>query len=97
MSYPNSGKLSPNKYKNDDPRKPDFVGELVMQRSTLRELLQEHADDEIVLKLGGWNRSGQYGSFISLSWNNYKKKEEVPAPTPAPPPAAPVDDSDIPF
>jgi hypothetical protein len=88
--YPNSGKLSPNRFK-DDPKKPDMVGEIIMQRSDLKNLLQEHSDDEVVIKLSGWTRQGNFGEFISLRWNNYKKKEETPKP------AAPVEDGDIPF
>jgi hypothetical protein len=38
--YPNSGKLSANKYK-DTPAKPDMVGELTMDRSALKQLLEE--------------------------------------------------------
>ena len=45
--YPNSGKLSANRYK-DNPKKPDLVGEIVMQRSALKELMMEHTDDKIL-------------------------------------------------
>ena len=76
MSYPNSGKLAPNKYKQGDPKKPDVVGEIVMQRSALMGLLKEHNGDEIVIKLSGWKREGNYGHFLSITWNSYKKKEE---------------------
>ena len=47
---------------------------------------------KITIKLSGWNRSGQYGDFISLAYDSYKKKEEAPAK-----PAPPLDDSEIPF
>lgn len=94
MAYPNSGKLSPNKYK-DAMNKPDMVGDIVMQRSALQTLLSEHDGDEIVIKLSAWKRSGQYGEFLSISWNNYKKREETPAPPAAP--AAPISDEEIPF
>ena len=98
MAYPNSGKLSPNKYKQGDARKPDMTGEIIMQRSALKGLLEEHDGDEIVIKLSAWNRQGNYGEFLSISWNNYKKKEEAPAPKAAPPVQQPiVDDGDIPF
>ena len=76
MAYPNSGKLSSNRYKDGDPRKPDFVGEIVMTRQTLKQHMEEHDGDDIVIKLSGWNRQGSYGEFISVSWNSYKKKEE---------------------
>lgn len=94
MSYPNSGKLSNNRYKDGDARKPDMIGEIVMQRSALKSLLEEHDGDEIVIKLSAWNRSGQYGNFLSVSWNNYKKKEDAPAPKQQ---SLPADDQDVPF
>lgn len=93
MAYPNSGKLSLNRFKDTD-KKPDYVGEIAMQRSALKQLLEETDEDEIVIKLSGWNRSGQYGTFISISWNNFKKREEAPSPAPM---AEPIKDEDIPF
>jgi hypothetical protein len=92
MAYPNSGKLSPNRYKQGDPKKPDMVGEINMQRSALKSLMDEHSGDEIVIKLSAWNRQGNYGEFLSVSWNNYKKKEEAPAQQ-----QLPADDGDVPF
>ena len=93
MAYPNSGKLSNNRYKEGDQRKPDMVGEIVMQRSALKSLLEEHDGDDIVIKLSAWNRSGQYGNFLSISWNNYKKKEEAPQQQKS----LPDEDQDVPF
>ena len=93
MAYPNSGKLSNNRYKEGDQRKPDMVGEIVMQRSALKSLLEEHDGDDIVIKLSAWNRSGQYGNFLSISWNNYKKKEETPQQQKS----LPDEDQDVPF
>lgn len=92
MEFVNTGKLSPNRYK-DDPRKPDMVGEITMQRAALKQLMAEHSDDEIVIKLSAWNRQGNYGEFLSLKWNNYKK----PAEKPQQPVARPADDGDVPF
>lgn len=97
--YPNSGKLSKNRYK-DDTKKPDHVGQITMQRSALKQLMEEHDGDEIVIKLSGWDRKGDYGDFVSLKWNSYKKPEDggsyskPAAPARA---AAPADDSDVPF
>ena len=95
-TYPNSGRLSHNKYKDND-KKPDMTGEIVMKRRALQELLSEHDGEDIVIKLSGWNRSGQYGNFISLAWNNYKKKEEVPAQKPQQQLTADDDSDSIPF
>ena len=97
--YPNSGKLSANRYK-DNPKKPDLVGEIVMQRSALKELMMEHTDDEIVIKLSGWNMDGQYGTWTRLSWNNYKPKTDGNVSKPAPAQqqrSLPDDDQDVPF
>jgi len=97
--YPNSGKLSANRYK-DTPNKPDMVGELIMDRSALRKLLEETDEDDIVIKLGGWKMGGQYGEWIRISWNNYKPKPKdnpyVP-PRQEQPRRQVVDDQDIPF
>jgi hypothetical protein len=89
MSYPNSGRLSPNQYKKD--KQPDYKGSITLERALIKQLLEEQ-DDEITIKLSGWNRSGQYGDFISLAYDSYKKKEEAPAKS-----APPLDDSEIPF
>lgn len=97
--YPNSGKLGTNRYK-DNPKKPDVVGEIVMQRSTLKELMAEHDGDEIVIKLSGWNMEGNYGAWTRLSWNNYKPKQDGGGNVSNEPPkqsAIPVEDDDIPF
>ena len=98
--YPNSGKLSANRYK-DAPNKPDMVGELVMDRSALRTLLEETDSDDIVIKLGVWKMSGEYGEWFRMSWNNYKPKPKdnpyVPPRQEQPRQQKPLDDQDIPF
>ena len=91
MSYANTGRLSPNQYKNND-KQPDHKGSITLERSLVKQLLEE-SEDEVVIKISGWNRSGQYGDFISLAYDSYKKQEE--APKPKAPPA--VDDESIPF
>lgn len=97
MSYTNTGRLSPNKYKQHE-KQPDMKGSISLERALLKQLLQETTDDQVVIKLSGWNRDGQYGPFISLMYDSYRKPEEqyTPAPRPAPAPP-PADDSDVPF
>jgi hypothetical protein len=90
MSYANTGRLSPNQYKKSD-KQPDHKGSITLERSLVKQLLEE-SEDEVVIKISGWNRSGQYGDFISLAYDSYKKQEETPKPK-APPPA----EEDIPF
>jgi len=90
MSYPNTGRLSPNQYKKND-KQPDHKGSITLERSLIKQLLEE-SEDEVTIKISGWNRSGQYGDFISLAYDSYKKQEETPKPK-----APPVEDQDIPF
>jgi hypothetical protein len=101
MEYSNSGKLSPNKYKTAADKKPDMTGELIMQRSVLKNLLEEHDGDEINIKLGAWQMSSQFGPWLRLSWNSYKKPEGqtpyTPRPVAQPAPRPPVADEDSPF
>ena len=101
--YPNSGKLSHNTYTAEGDRKPNWTGEIIMDRSVLRQLMDEHTDDEIVIKLSGWDMSGNYGPWMRLSWNNYKP---APKENPYAPPAKPaakdplpavIPDEDLPF
>jgi hypothetical protein len=96
--YPNSGKLSNNKYKEQGDKKPDMHGEIVMTRTVLKQLLEETDEDDITIKLSAWAMEGNYGPWMRLSWNNYKpKKEEAPRQQAAPQKELPDDDQDIPF
>lgn len=96
--YPNSGKLSKNGYKQN-PKQPDMTGQIVMERSALKSLLEEHDGDEIVIKLSAWNMTGQYGDWLRLSWNNYKPdfKPKTQYAPPSKPAANDIDDTDVPF
>lgn len=97
--YPNSGKLSGNKYKEAGDKKPDMHGEIVMTRTALKGLLEEHDDDDITIKLSAWNMEGNYGPWMRISWNNYKKPAEAaPQPKPTPQQNGFDDmDDDVPF
>lgn len=100
MEYPNSGKLSANKYKTAADKKPDMTGEIIMQRSALKGLLEQHDGDDITIKLSGWQMSGQYGPWMRLAWNNYTPPEggaKPYFPPKAPAPKPPVADEDVPF
>lgn len=81
--YPNSGKLSNNKYKEPGDKKPDMHGEIIMERSTLKKLLEETDEDGILIKLSAWHMEGNYGPWMRLAWNNYKpqpkQQEQAPA------------------
>jgi len=97
--YPNSGKLSHNKYKEQGDKKPDMTGEITMTRTALKGLLEEHDGDDIIIKLSAWQMSGQFGPWMRLSWNNYKKPEGQPvyAKPAAPKPPEPEEPQDLPF
>jgi hypothetical protein len=97
MQYPNSGKLSHNKYKESGDKKPDMVGDIIMERSVLKQLLDEQGD-EITIKLSAWKMEGNYGPWMRISWNNYKPKTEGQPIQQKPEQASiPLDDSDVPF
>ena len=73
MSYENTGRLTPNKYKQTE-KQPDMKGAITLERSLLKQLLSETDEDGIVIRLSAWNRSGQYGDFISIAYDSYKPK-----------------------
>lgn len=96
--FPNSGRLNYSQRKLH-PKSPDLYGELVLERSYLRTLLNETDGDDIPVKLDAWQNDGQYGTYFSLKVNTWKKPEgEQPQPParPAPPPVA-DDSGDVPF
>lgn len=88
MEYKNSGKFSPNKWKKTD-KQPDHKGAIKLERSLLKKLLELTDEDDITIKLSGWNRKGEYGDFISLKYDDF---QEIPKTKPTP-----VEDGDIPF
>lgn len=95
MNYSNSGALFPNKWKKHD-KAPDFKGDITLERSLIKQLLND-SEDDVKIRLSGWNREGRNGSFVSLAYDSYQPKEE---PKPEPRQAKqeePIDDSEIPF
>ena len=92
--YPNSGRLNYSKRKIH-PKSPDLYGDITLERSYLRTLLQETEGDDITIKLDAWQNDGQYGTFFQLKVNTWKKTEPaIEAPKAAMPEA---DDDPIPF
>jgi hypothetical protein len=99
--YPNSGKLSTNKYKEQGDKKPDMHGEIIMTRTVLKQLLEETNEDDITIKLSAWSMEGNYGPWMRISWNNYKKPQDQQGSYERPKAAPRVEetetDLDIPF
>ena len=95
MNYSNTGVLWTNNYKKHD-KAPDFKGDLTLERSLVKQLLSE-SEDDVKIRISGWNRDGKNGPFISLAYDSFKPKEEAkPEPRKAKQPD-PVDDEDVPF
>ena len=91
--YPNSGALFATKTKFN-PKSPDIDGSISIERALLKQMLDETDEEDIVIKLSGWNQKGAKGDFLSLKVNTYKPTEEQ---QPQQKRITPVDDSDIPF
>ena len=93
--FPNSGRLNYSQRKVH-PKSPDMYGELVLDRKFLKDLMEQTDEDDIPIKLDGWQNDGQYGTYFSIKVNTYKKPDgNVTTPAPAP---APTDDpEDLPF
>jgi hypothetical protein len=73
-----------------------MTGDISVERSLLRQMLDETDEDSIKIRLSGWEKQGSRGPFFSLKVNTYKKPEES-APPPKQQELPPVDDDDIPF
>ena len=98
--YPNSGIISDAKTRIH-PNSPDMNGDLTIDKSLLREMMQEQEGNEVKIRLSGWRKQGNYGDFISIKVNTYKKPDAAPQQRledlPDNNSATPVSDSDIPF
>jgi hypothetical protein len=72
MQYPNSGSLNVNKFKKEGDKSPNLNGQIIMERSALKQLMEEQGD-EIKIKLSAWTMpDAGRGKWLKLSWNNYK-------------------------
>ena len=95
--YPNSGIISEAKTRIH-PNSPDMNGDLTIDKSLLLQMMEEQEGDEVKIRLSGWRKEGNYGSFISIKVNTYKKPDvAVQQHLATLPDSKPVNDSDIPF
>ena len=93
--FPNSGRLNYSQRKVH-PKSPDLYDELVLDRKFLKDLMEQTDEDDIPIKLDGWQNDGQYGTYFSLKVNTWKKPDgNVTTSAPPAPPA--VDSDDVPF
>lgn len=89
---PNSGTLFPNTRKNSDYH-PDLTGNLFLDASLVRELLEGTPAGEMVkISISAWNNDG--GRLGMKFSKPYVAQPVVDQKTAA---AAPVDDGDVPF
>lgn len=91
MEYKNQGMISPNKWKKTE-KQPDYKGSIKLERQLLKKLMELTDEDDITIKLSGWDRKGQYGLFVSLKYDDFVENKQIPRVE-----AKPMDDSDIPF
>jgi len=91
QKYPNSGRLNYAKNKVN-PNSADLWGDITIERALLKQLLEESDADDIVIKLSGWQKDGNYGPWFSIKINTWKPEQQQVPPKPEPPA-----DDDIPF
>lgn len=91
--YPNSGALFYSRNRVH-PNSPDLSGDISIDRSLLRQMLDETDEDEIKIKLSAWQKQGRNGDFFSLKVNTYKPPVEQ---APRPQAAATSDEDPLPF
>lgn len=100
MQYPNSGALFPRQKRTD--KAPDWGGEIIMEKSLIKQLMQESEGDGVLIKISGWVRQGSRGEFISLKYDSFKpqpqeRERQIDEPTRRAPPPAMDDIDDLPF
>jgi hypothetical protein len=99
MQYPNSGALFMRDKKSE--KAPEWGGEIIMEVSLLKKLIEESDGDGVKIKISGWVRQGNRGEFISIKYDDFKpmsQERQYIAPRQAPNPApVEMDDQDLPF
>ena len=95
MQYPNSGALFMRDKKSE--KSPEWGGDITMEASLLKKLIEESDGDGVKIKLSGWVRQGNRGEFISIKYDDFKpisQDRQFNAPRPAP---VDIDSEDLPF
>jgi hypothetical protein len=73
MEYPNTGALMPSTVRKSE-KSPDFWGEIKLDRSYVKNLLDTIDGDVIPVKLSAWKRESKAGNrFLSLAVDTFKK------------------------
>ena len=73
MEYPNTGALMPSTVRKSE-KSPDFWGEIKLDRSYVKNLLDTIDGDIIPVKLSAWKRESKAGNrFLSLAVDTFKK------------------------
>jgi hypothetical protein len=80
MEYLNTGGLFVSTVRKTD-KSPDYFGNIKVDRSYLKFLMEQTDADGIEIKLGGWKKESKTGNrFISLSVDTYVKPEDPKPP-----------------
>jgi hypothetical protein len=80
MEYLNTGGLFISTVKKTE-KSPDYFGTIKVDRNYLKFLMEQHDDDGVEIKIGGWKRESKNGNrFISLAVDTYVKKDEAKPP-----------------
>ena len=99
MQYPNSGALFMRDKKSE--KAPEWGGDINMEVSLLKALIEESDGESVKIKLSGWVRQGNRGEFISIKYDSFKpmsQDRQFNRPQQAPKPApVEIDDQDLPF
>ena len=76
MEYLNTGGLFVSTVRKTE-KSPDYFGSIKVDRNYLKFLMEQHDNDGIEIKLGGWKRESKTGNkFISIAVDTYVKKDE---------------------
>jgi len=100
MQYPNSGALFMREKKSE--KAPEWGGEITMEVSLLKTLIEESDGDGVKIKLSGWVRQGNRGEFISIKYDSFKPMTQdrpysEPRQASKPAQVDDIDDADLPF